>query len=124
MKLILFVMCALLLIGNVSADVENVADVMHFWNEANIPSLYATVANETRMSYNATEDIYTMHFPFYQNNSADTFYLNETLHLESNNDGSTSYFRFAGKVEFDNHTILGWNTTSNAPAPPCLIITV
>ena len=117
MKAILFLIGILCLIGVASANVELSGGVMLFWDEPNIPSLYSNVSNETRMSYNATTDIYVMHFPFYQNNSGDTLNFNETVHLKSNNDGSPSYFRWAGNVEFDNYKILGWDTVTNTTAP-------
>lgn len=105
------------MIGTASATVEYTGGVMHFWNESNIPSLYGNVSNATRMSYNATTDVYTMHLPFYQNKSGDSFNFNESVHLESNNDGSPSYFQWVGNVEFDNHKIVGWNTNTNTTAP-------
>lgn len=96
---------------------QNVSGVWHFWTYENIPELHTAINDETVLEYNTTLDIYTFHESFYQNVSTDTFYYNESTHLKSNNDSSIAYFRWAGKVEFDEGLIIGWNTTSNTTAP-------
>ena len=96
---------------------QNVSGVWHFWTYENIPELHTGINDEAVLEYNTTLDIYTFHAPFYQNVSTDTFYYNETTHLKSNNGGSPAYFRWAGKVEFDEGSIIGWNTTANSSAP-------
>ena len=90
---------------------------VHFWGFNDIPTLYTTISNNSLMSYNAGDDIYTMHIPFFKSQYNDTFNFNETVHLKSLNNEDISYFRFLGKTVLDNATIIGWNTTSDTPAP-------
>ncbi|MCK4665572.1 PGF-pre-PGF domain-containing protein [Candidatus Dependentiae bacterium] len=92
-------------------------DMLLFWGMNNISTLYSTVNNDSYISYNSGNDIYTMHVPFFKSKCNDTFYFNETVHLESLNDTNISFFRFSGCTVFDNATILGWNTTSDTVAP-------
>ncbi|MCK5216720.1 MAG: DUF2341 domain-containing protein, partial [Methanosarcinales archaeon] len=94
-----------------------VDDALLFWGMNNIPTLYATIANDSLISYNAGSDIYTMHVPFFKSKSNDTFYFNETVHLESLNDENVSYFRHSGETIFDYTTIHAWNTTTDTVAP-------
>jgi parallel beta-helix repeat protein len=91
--------------------------VMYFWDEGDIPTLHATVADESKMSYDAANDTYSMHIPFYHNKSASAFAFNETVHLKSNNDENEAYFRWNGTVTFNSATVLGWDTDTNTTAP-------
>ncbi|NOR84557.1 DUF2341 domain-containing protein [archaeon] len=93
-----------------------VDDALLFWGMNDIPTLYATVANDSLISYNADNDIYTMHIPFFKSKSNDTFYFNETVHLESLNNENVSYFRHSGETIFDYATINAWNTTTDTAA--------
>ena len=88
-----------------------------FWGMDNFPTLYSEVGNSSLISYNGTTDIYTSHVPLFKSKGNDTFNFNETLHLESLNDSNVSFFRFVGRTNFDNATILGWNTTTDSLAP-------
>lgn len=88
-----------------------------FWGMNDIPTLYTEVNNNSLISYNGTSDIYTAHTPLFKSKGNDTFNFNETMHLESLNNGNVSYLRFVGRTNFDNATILAWNTTSDTLAP-------
>ena len=92
-------------------------DVVQFWGMNDIPTLYTTISNNSLISYNAGDDIYTMHKPFFKAKCNDTFNFNETVHLKSLNNEDVAYFRYWGSVVFDNATILAWNTTLDSPAP-------
>ena len=92
-------------------------DKLLFWGMNDIPTLYAEVSNNSMISYDGGSDIYTMHVPVFKSKSNDTFYFNETVHLESLNNEDVTYFRFTGRIHFDDATILGWNTTSGTHAP-------
>jgi hypothetical protein len=94
-----------------------VDDALLFWGMNNIPALYATIANDSLISYNAGNDIYTMHVPFFKSKSNDTFYFNETVHLESLNNENVSYFRHSGHIIYNYATIHAWNTTTDIAAP-------
>ena len=94
-----------------------VDDKLLFWGMNDIPTLYATVANDSLISYNAGNDIYTMHVPFFKSKSNDTFRFNETVHLESLNNEDVAYFRHSGETIFDYATIYAWNTTTDIAAP-------
>ena len=88
-----------------------------FWGMNNIPALHSTIANDSLISYDAGDDVYTMHVPFFKSKWNDTFRFNETVHLKSLNTEDVAYFRFSGETIFDNANIYGWNTTTDAPAP-------
>ena len=92
-------------------------DVVQFWGMNDIPTLYTTISNNSLISYNAGDDAYTMHKPFFKAKCNDTFNFNETVYLKSLNDEDVAYFRFWGSVVFDNATIIAWNTTLDSPAP-------
>lgn len=98
--------------GWIYCDVDN---HLTFWGIPDIPALYSIVSNSSLISYDS--GIYTMHVPFFKSKNNDTLLFNETVHLESLNDSNVVYLRFTGRTLFDNATILGWNTTSNTPAP-------
>ena len=88
-----------------------------FWGMNDIPTLYTEINDSSLISYDGGSDIYTMHIPFFKSKANDTFYFNETVHLESLNDEDVSYFRFSGITVFDYATILGWDTVEDSPAP-------
>ena len=88
-----------------------------FWGMNDIPTLYTEVNNNSLISYDGGSDIYTMHVPFYKSKGNDTFNFNETVHLESLNNEDVAFFRFMGRTNFDDATILGWNTTTDTAAP-------
>ena len=82
-----------------------------------VPTLYTTVNNNSLISYNAGDDIYTMHVPFFKSKCSDTFRFNETVHLKSLNTVDVAYFKFHGITIFDNPTISAWDTVSDTLAP-------
>lgn len=86
-----------------------------FWGMNDIPTLYTKVNNDSYISY--SDNIYTMHVPFFKSKCNDTFLIDETVHLESLNDINISFFRFSGITIFNGATIHAWNTTSNTIAP-------
>jgi hypothetical protein len=88
-----------------------------FWGMNDIPTLYATIANDSLISYHSGDDIYTMHVPFFKSKCNDTFRFNETVHLESLNTEDVAYFKFTGETIFDGATILAWDTSADAAAP-------
>jgi len=88
-----------------------------FWGMNNIPTLYTTVNDSSLISYHAGTNIYTMHVPFFKSKSNDTFYFNETVHLESLNNEGVAYFRTLGDTKFDYAYIYGWNTVLDTAAP-------
>jgi parallel beta-helix repeat protein len=88
-----------------------------FWGMNDIPTLYTAVNNNSQISYDAGDDIYTMHVPFFKSKCNDTFRFNETVHLQSLNTADVAYFKFHGITIFDNATIHAWNTASDTLAP-------
>ena len=110
------------LISNFTLDADGnqgwvVDDRVLFWGMNDIPTLYATVANDSLISYNAGSNIYTMHVPFFKSKSNDTFYFNETVHLESLDNEDVAYFRHSGSTIFDYAIINAWNTATDTAAP-------
>lgn len=96
---------------------KDVGGIYYFWGYENIPELYANLSNASVLSYDAGTDIYTFHDQFLQNDTSHTFYYNETVHFESLNDTNEANLKWLGEIIFDNATTIGWNTTSNTPAP-------
>ena len=94
-----------------------VDDYLMFWGMNDVPTLYATIANNSLISYDAGSDIYTMHVPFFKSKCNETFRFNETVHLKSINTEDIAYFRFHGETIFDNANVYGWNTVSDTAAP-------
>ena len=92
-------------------------DKLLFWGMNDIPTLYTEVGNSSLISYNGGTDIYTMHVPFFKSKGNDTFYFNETVHLESLNNEDVAYFRHLGRTYFDYANIYAWNTTTDTTAP-------
>lgn len=88
-----------------------------FWGMNDIPTLYAVINDSSLISYHAGTDIYTMHVPFFKSKANDSFYFNETVHLESLNTEYVAYFRMLGTTIFDYAYIYGWDTTLNSAAP-------
>jgi len=95
---------------------SNESGIWHFWDYENIPELHAAINDEAVLEYNVSEDIYTFHEPFYQNESTDIFYFNETVHLKSNVDSNPAYFQWNGTNIINNSIVLGWNTNTDTVA--------
>jgi parallel beta-helix repeat protein len=88
-----------------------------FWGYYDLPSLYTGIDNVSLMSYNAGDDIYTIHYPFFKSKLNDTFLINHTLHLKSLNTEDVAYLRYRGILNIEDTNIHAWNTNTDVVAP-------
>ncbi len=115
--ILIFTVLVLCLFVPVHADTQLISSVVYFWNETNITTLNSTANNASQISYDAGEDAYIMHVPFYQNDSTGAFTFNKNVYLKSNNDGNEAYYRFTNTTFISGYKITSWDTVSGAVAP-------
>lgn len=92
-------------------------DIIRFWGYHDLPTLHAAIANESILSYDVGNDIYTMRYPFFKSKLNDSFTINHTLHLKSTNQDNVSYYRYRGHTDIIDTSIHAWNTIMDTAAP-------
>lgn len=92
-------------------------DIVRFWGYHDLPTLHAAIANESILSHDVGNDIYTMRYPFFKSKLNDSFTINHTLHLKSINQDNVSYYRYRGHTDIIDTSIHAWNTITDTAAP-------